>query len=100
MHVLAPLQQVSEAGRAMRRGGVLQQPVEQALAGAGVAPVEPEAELLEIGRQVIDLDASLVGAQHPPLEALPGIDNSYGREERWWCRGEANAARLTDPDGW
>jgi len=44
-----------------------------------------------------------VGRVHVSLEVraegLPEFDNSYGWEERWWCRVEANAARLTDPDG-
>ena len=33
-------------------------------------------------------------------EELPKIGNSYAWGERWWCRVQANAARLTDPDGW
>ena len=47
---------------------------------------------LRVGRVHVSLEAS--------AEALPGFDHSYGSEERWWCRVEANAARLTDPNGW
>ncbi len=47
---------------------------------------------LQVGRVYVTLEVW--------AEGLPGFDNSYGWEERWWCRVEANAARLTDPDGW
>jgi len=54
-------------GQRWRGCGVLQQPVEQQAAGAGVAAVESEAELVEVGLHVLGVDAALVGAQQPPL---------------------------------
>ena len=48
-------------------GRVLEQPVEQQAAGAGVAAVESEAELLQIRLQMVDVDTALVGAQQPSL---------------------------------
>jgi len=39
---------------------------------------------LQVGRVYVSLEVW--------AEALPGIDNSYGWEEQWWCRVEANAA--------
>ena len=48
-------------------GRVLEQPVEQQAAGAGVAAVGSEAELLQIRLQMVDVDTALVGAQQPSL---------------------------------
>lgn len=48
--------------------GLLQQPVEQHLAGAGVAPVEPEGVLVEVVGQVIEADVVVQSAGDPALE--------------------------------
>ena len=42
-------------------------PVEDHPTAAGVAPVEPEHELVEVAGQMGGIDRALVGAQQPPL---------------------------------
>jgi hypothetical protein len=48
-------------------GGKLEHPVEDPAAVERAAAVEPEDELIEVGRQVSLADRALVGAQQPPL---------------------------------
>ena len=51
------------AGQRRRAGGILHQPAEHKPAGAGAASVEAEAELFQIGLQMVGPDAALMCAQ-------------------------------------
>jgi hypothetical protein len=45
----------------------LEHPVEDQTAAAGAAAVEPEAELVEVARKVLDAHRALMGGQQPPF---------------------------------
>jgi len=48
--------------------GLLDEPAKDQATVAGVAPVEPEGELLQIGLQVDGVDRAVMGAEDPALE--------------------------------
>ena len=58
---------------------MLEEPTKEEPAAAGVATVEPEAELVEVRLDVIPLDSPLVSGEQPPIEQAG--DAVYAREE-------------------